>query len=245
MKTTVLVCEDEPLARETLRDFIAAHGQLQLVGEASDGRQALQMANALAPALVFMDIQMPEMNGLDVVRQLQAQPAIVFTTAYDQHAVTAFELNAVDYLLKPFSQQRFEQSVARVLAEGAAPREQALAALQAPAAAGAPLERILVRDRGRIFPLAVAEIEYLKSDSKYTLLAARGQHFYVRVPLQELEPRLNPERFLRVHRSAIVNLDFVESMKPDEQSQLDIHMRDGTQLLANREASKRLRDSAL
>lgn len=244
MKTTVLVCEDEPLARETLRDFIAAHPQLQLVGEAGDGRQALQMADALAPALVFMDIQMPEMNGLDVVRQLQVQPAIVFTTAYDQHAVTAFELNAVDYLLKPFSQQRFDQSVARVLAEGAAPREQALAALQSPAVAE-PLQRILVRDRGRIFPLAVAEIEYLKSDSKYTLVAARGQHYFVRVALQDLEPRLNPERFLRVHRNAIVNLDFVESMKPDEQSQLDIHMRDGTQLLANREASKRLRDSAL
>lgn len=244
MKTTVLVCEDEPLARETLREFIASHDRLQLVGEATDGRQALQMANALAPALVFMDIQMPELSGLDVVRQLQQRPAIVFTTAFDQHAVTAFELNAVDYLLKPFSQARFEQSVARVLAEGAASREQALAALQPPAAAEA-LQRILVRDRGRIFPLAVAEIEYLKSDSKYTLLAARGQHFFVRVSLQDLEPRLNPERFLRVHRNAIVNLDFVDSMKPDDQSQLDIHMRDGTRLLANREASKRLRDGAL
>ncbi len=244
----VLICEDEPLARETLRDFIGLRPELQLVGEAGDGRQALQMANALAPELVFMDIQMPDMTGLDVVRRLQHRPAIVFTTAYDQHAVTAFELNAADYLLKPFSQDRFDQSVNRVLAVAAlqAPDEHdgLAAALAAPGAA-LPLERILVRDRGRIFPLTVAEIEYLKSDSKYTLLAARGQHYFVRVPLNDMAPRLNPERFLRVHRNAIVNLDFVESMKPDEQSQLEIHMRDGTRLLANREASRLLRDRAL
>jgi two-component system LytT family response regulator len=249
MKKTVLICEDEPLARDTLRDFIAERPELLLVGEAGNGRQALQMIRALAPDLVFMDIQMPELTGLEVVRQLQVLPAIVFTTAYDQHAVTAFELNAVDYLLKPFSQERFDRSVQRVLEEDAAPREATEAALtqRAAAAPGAAdaMTRVLVRDRGRIFPLAVAEIEYLKSDSKYTLLAARGQNFFVRVPLHEMEPRLNPERFLRVHRNAIVNLDFVDSMKPDEQSQLEILMRDGTRLLANREASKRLRDMSI
>jgi two-component system LytT family response regulator len=243
----VVVCDDEPLAREALRDLVAADDRLLLVGEAADGAQALKLLRALKPGLVFMDIQMPELTGLEVVRQLQGLqpwPAIVFTTAYDQHAVTAFELHAVDYLLKPFSGERFGAAVERVLGAGAVPPSaQAEQALAAPA--DAPLERVLVRDRGQIFPIAVAEIEYLKSDSKYTAIAARGSQFYVRVPLAELEPRLPRARFLRVHRNAIVNLDFVVSMKPDEQSQLELLMKDGSTLLANRDASKALRDASI
>ncbi len=244
MPKTVLICEDEPLARETLRDFISARDELVLVGEAADGAQALKMIRAIKPDIVFMDIQMPELTGLQVVKQLTQLPAIIFTTAYDQHAVTAFELNAVDYLLKPFSQERFDAAVQRVLEEPTTPRsatEQALA--QGDSAE--PLVRILVRDRGQIFPLALTEIEYLKSDSKYTMVAARGSTFYVRLALSELEPRLDGKRFMRVHRNAIVNLDFVVSMKPDEQSQLEIHMRDGSKLLANRDASKLLRDMSI
>jgi two-component system, LytTR family, response regulator len=244
MPKTVLICEDEPLARETLRDFIGTREELVLVGEASDGAQALKMIRAINPDIVFMDIQMPELTGLQVVKQLAQLPAIIFTTAYDQHAVIAFELNAVDYLLKPFSLERFDAAVQRVLEEPAAPRaaaEQALAAGDA----NEPLTRVLVRDRGQIFPIALTEIEYLKSDSKYTMVAARGSTFYVRLPLSELEPRLDAKRFLRVHRNAIVNLDFVVSMKPDEQSQLEIHMRDGSKLLANRDASKLLRDMSI
>jgi two-component system, LytTR family, response regulator len=246
----VVLCDDEPLAREALRDLIAADDRLLLVGEAADGAQALKLLRALKPRLVFMDIQMPELTGLEVVRQLAGTtpwPAIVFTTAYDQHAVTAFELHAVDYLLKPFSGERFAAAVERVLAPGAAaPAGQAAQAEQALSArSDAPLERVLVRDRGQIFPIPVAQIEYLKSDSKYTAIAARGSQFYVRVPLAELEPRLPPGRFLRVHRNAIVNLDFVVSMKPDEQSQLELKMTDGSTLLANRDASKALRDASI
>jgi two-component system, LytTR family, response regulator len=243
----VLICEDEPLARETLRDFIAARPELALIGEASDGKQALKLVRALKPDVVFMDIQMPELTGLEVLRQLAGHepwPAIIFTTAYDQHAVTAFELNAMDYLLKPFSPERFDAAVQRVLEETAVSAAVATQALSNPKNTE-PLQRILVRDRGQIFPLSVDEIQYLKSDSKYTLIAARGSNFYVRITLAELEPRLPTQRFLRVHRSAIVNLDFVESMKPDEQSQLEILMRDGSKLLANREASKVLRDQSI
>ena len=253
MTLPVLICEDEPLARDTLRDFIAARPELQLVGEAADGVQALKMIRAGSPQLIFMDIQMPELTGLEVVRQLAGLTpwsAIVFITAYDQHAVTAFELNAVDYLLKPFSSERFDAAVQRVLEEPAATRSSTVDALglattAATATPPAPLQRILVRDRGQIFTLPTVEIEYLKSDSKYTLIAARGSSYFVRLPLAEIEPRLDPARFMRVHRNAIVNLDFVQSMKPDEQSQLEILMRDGSKLLANRDASKLLRDQAI
>jgi two-component system, LytTR family, response regulator len=249
MKHRVLICEDESLARDTLRDFVAARPELVLVGEAHDGLQALNLVRSLAPQLVFMDIQMPEMTGLEVVRQLvglSPWPALVFTTAFDQHAVTAFELHAVDYLLKPFTQGRFDAAVQRVLDGAAVPRTAAEEALAFPVGGGAAaLQRILVRDRGQIFPLPVAEIEYLKADSKYTLIQARGSSYYVRVPLGDLEARLPGAQFLRIHRNAIVNLDFVQSMKPDEQAQLEILMRDGSKLLANREASRRLRDASL
>lgn len=247
---TAVICEDEPLARETLRDFIARQHGLVLVGEASNGREALRLVQALQPGLVFMDIQMPEMTGLEVVRALgDAVPLLIFTTAYDQHAVTAFELHALDYLLKPFTEARFAAAVQRALALQAPAEERQAAALGALAGAeggaAAPLSRILVRDRGRIFPLAVNEIEHLRSDSKYTQITAQGQSYLVRMALTELEARLDAQRFLRVHRNAIVNLDFVVSMKADEQSQLQIFMSDGTELMANREASKRLRDQAI
>jgi two-component system LytT family response regulator len=233
-----------------LRDAIGAHPRLRLVGEAADGASALAQIDRTRPDVVFMDIQMPELTGLEVLRRLACQPEIVFTTAYDQYAVAAFELNAVDYLLKPFTRARFDAAVARLLESPAAPREvlgQALAQA-AQAAAGvatARLERILVRDRGRIFPLSVNDIEYLKADAKYTAIAARGQTFLVRIGISEFESRLDPARFIRVHRSAMVNLDFVESMRSDDQSQLRIDMRDGASLTASREASKVLREMAI
>ena len=242
---TVFFAEDEPLARDVLRDAIYAHPALRLVGEAADGASALQRITELRPEVVFMDIQMPEMSGLDVLRRLDYLPRIVFTTAYDGHAVTAFELHALDYLLKPFTRERFGAAVARVL-DSAAPGPAALdAALARADGAPARLERILVRDRGRIFPLSTGEIEYMKADSKYTVIVARGQHFLVRIGISELEAQLDPQRFIRIHRSALVNLDFVDSMRADEQSQLQILMRDGTSLGANREASKLLRDMSI
>jgi two-component system LytT family response regulator len=243
---TVFIAEDEPLARDVLRDAIYAHDGLRLVGEAADGASALAQINAIRPDVVFMDIQMPEMTGLEVLRRLECAPAIVFTTAYDQYAVTAFELNAVDYLLKPFTRARFQAAVARLLESPAPPREIVDHALaQAVQHAPGKLERILVRDRGRIFPLSLNEIAYLKADSKYTAIAARDQTFLVRIGISELEAQLDPARFIRVHRSALVNLDFVDSMKADDQSQLIIQMRDGTTLTASREASKVLREMAI
>ncbi|SFD33732.1 LytR/AlgR family response regulator transcription factor [Massilia yuzhufengensis] len=242
---TAFFAEDEPLARDVLRDAIYAHPSLRLVGEAADGASALERIERLRPEVVFMDIQMPEMTGLEVLRRLDYLPQIVFTTAYDQYAVTAFELNAVDYLLKPFTQARFAAAVGRLLEGPIHERDTLGLALAAATNAPARLERILVRDRGRIFPLAVGEIEYMKSDSKYTVITARGQNFLVRIGISELEAQLDPARFVRIHRSTLVNLDFVESMRADEQSQLQIHMRDGTVLGANRDASKLLRDMAI
>jgi two-component system LytT family response regulator len=251
-KKTVLIAEDEPLARETLRDWIAEQPMLALVGEAFDGASALEQINRIKPDVVFMDIQMPEMTGLEVLRRLEHLPEIVFTTAFDQYAVTAFELNAVDYLLKPFSRARFDAAVERLMEPGDADDAGAVNGGEARAALDMAanrevtrLERILVRDRGRIFPLAAGEIEYLKADAKYTAIVARGKTFLVRIGISELEARLDPSRFVRIHRSALVNLDFVESMQADDQSQLQLHMKDGSVLVASRDGSKMLRDMSI
>lgn len=242
---TAFIAEDEPLAREILRDAVTNRPELRLIGEAADGAVALAQINALQPDVVFMDIQMPEMTGLEVLRRLSHLPEIVFTTAYDQYAVTAFELHAVDYLLKPFTRERFDAAVDRLL-ETAPPlpvMEQALQ--QASLRDASRLERILVRDRGHIFPVQSKDIAYLKADAKYTAIIVGDKTHLVRLSISELETRLDPARFIRIHRSLVVNLDFVEAMKADEQSQLRLHMRDGSVLQANREASKMLREMAI
>jgi two-component system LytT family response regulator len=249
MNTKVLIAEDEPLAAEALADWVRQLPQLELVAVCHDGLAALAQIRALNPGLVLMDIQMPGLTGLQVLRALadedplSIKPAVIFTTAYDEHALTAFELHAVDYLLKPFAHERFVEAVEHALPSSAASLAGAADALQQ--SAGEPLTRVLVRDQGKIFPLQVEQIEYLRSDNKYTALASRGRSFLVRLPIASFEQRLDPGRFLKLQRGCIVNLDFVDSMTPDDNSQLVVQMRDGTRITASREASKKLREQSI
>ena len=250
-----LICEDEPLAAEGLAAWIATLPELELVGVRDDGPGALAGIRALAPDLVFMDIQMPGMSGFEVLRALAGdrpprEPAVVFTTAHDDHAVEAFELHAVDYLLKPFSRERFDDAVRHAL-QGSGHAERSLPALQAAeasaAADGLPerLTRVLVREHGRIVPLLVDQVEYLRSDTKYTALVSRGRSHLVRLPITALEKRLDPARFLKINRGCIVNLDFVVDMVTTDNAHLDVHLRDGTRVTASREVSRQLRADAL
>jgi two-component system, LytTR family, response regulator len=246
-----LIAEDEPLAREGLAEWVRQMPQLELVAACPDGAAALAAIRELQPALVLMDIQMPGMTGLQVLRALaverpQPAPAVIFTTAYNEHALTAFELHAVDYLLKPFAHERFVEAVEHALAAGPG-SEQALPALEAAEQAGdhTPLSRVLVRDQGKIFPLHIDAIEHLRSDTKYTAITSKGKSYLVRVPITSFEKRLDASRFLKVNRSCIVNLDFVEAMTPDESSQFVVQMRDGTRVTASREVSKQLRADSI
>lgn len=245
--TTALIADDEPHLVQYLKAQLAqAWPELQVVRTAANGVEAAEAIAELEPDLAFLDIQMPGLTGLQVVQALQHDahlPRIIFTTAYDQHALTAFELHAVDYLLKPFSRERFDEAVAHALREAAPSVADVAQALGAPA--DAPLTRLLVRDQGKIFPLQVDAIECLRSDNKYTAIASKGRSFLVRLPIADFETRLDPARFLRVQRGCIVNLDFVESMTPDENSQLVVQLRDGTRITANREVSKMLREQSL
>ena len=282
-----LVVEDEPLARAHLVELLAEVPWIVVAGEAADGVAAVAAIDALGPDLVFLDVQLPECTGLEVLERIAHRPAVVFTTAYDRHAVAAFELGALDYLLKPFGRDRLGAALARVRravsarddaavatadavrpAERSAParaeltdanpadvepgdivpadappvRERARAALGAP---GAPLERVFVRDRGRLVPLLMREVERLDAEDDYVALVARGRRFLVELPLGEFELRLDPARFLRIHRAHIVNLDFVAQLVPYDGSRLQVEMRDGTKLMASRTRSRELRNLAV
>ncbi len=246
-----LIAEDEPLAREGLVEWVHSMPQLSLVDAVGDGVRALAAIETHQPELVLMDIQMPGLTGLQVLRALAGEPerrlpAVIFTTAFDEHALTAFELHAVDYLLKPFSRERFEEAVQHVLAQQGSDGADPLRALEAATSDSVePLQRLLVRDMGRIVPLHVDRIEHLRSDTKYTAIVTGGKTYLVRLPITHFGQRLDPQRFLKVNRSCIVNLDFVDSMTPDDSSQLVVQLRDGSRFTASREVSKELRAQSL
>lgn len=245
-----LIAEDEVLAREGLADWVRECPELQLLAAVGDGETALAQIRALQPELVLMDIQMPGLTGLQVLRALaqdgDALPAVIFTTAYDEHALAAFELHAIDYLLKPFAKERFREAVLHARQRALARAELPLDALeQAAAAPSTPLTRLLVRDMGRIIPLQVERIEYLRADTKYTAIVSEGRTYLVRLPITHFAQRLDPGRFLKVNRSCIVNLDQVEAMTPDESSQLVVQLKDGSRFTASREVSKQLRADSL
>ena len=247
MTIRALVVEDEPLARQTVRDFLAGEDWLELVGEAADGCTAVRLIDELRPDLVFMDVQMPGLTGLQVLERARHDPAVIFTTAHDAYAVPAFELEALDYLLKPFGRERFRRALERVRrqvlgaearASDAPPvRERLAAAL----GARVPLARLFVRDRGRVVPLRAADITRLEADDDYVSVHAGGKSYLVHLTLNEFAAKLDPARFRRVHRSHVVNLDHVLTIEPFDRRLL-LRMRDGAEILASRSGSQLLRD---
>lgn len=248
MKRTVIIVEDEPLARKTLREMLAETDWLEVIGEAADGLTAVELINDENPDLVFLDINLPELSGLEVLKRLTREPAVIFTTAHDRHAIAAFELAALDYLLKPFGRARLQLALARAK-EAFEKKEKSPAVAEARVAlgapAGAPVDRILIRDGGRIVPVAVREIERIEADGDYAAVRTRGKTLLVNLPLGDFELKLDAAHFVRVHRSHIVNLDFVDAIEPFDNSQFLVRMKDGTKITASRTASKRLRDGAL
>ena len=254
-KIRALIVEDEPLARRTLREIIADVPWLECVGEAETGPRAVKMIDSLTPDLVFLDIEMPELNGLQVLDRISHEPAVIFTTAYDRYAVSAFELEALDYLLKPFGRERclaaLERARRALPANGRGGRGEVGAApplverARSVMAESGPLTRLFVRDRDRIVPIAATEIERLEAADDYVEVHTRSRSYLVYLTLNDFERRLDPERFIRVHRAHIVNLDFVKQLVPFDGSRMQVEMRDGAKILASRTRSKELRQLAV
>jgi two-component system LytT family response regulator len=244
-----LVVDDEPLARRKLRDLIGEVDWLEHVGEAADGDSAVALAAKLRADVVFLDIQMPGLSGIEVAGQLIAlpkPPVVVFTTAHDRHAVAAFELGAVDYLLKPFGKERFRKALERV--RKSAGSQQNRAALEratdvvARAQAGLPLDRIFVRERQAIVPVKLADISHVEAQDDYVMLHANGRRHLVSLGIAELERRLPQPPFLRVHRSHIVNLDHVERIVQAESARLEVRLMTGAIIPVSRARSQAVRD---
>jgi len=257
----VLVVDDEPLARMRVEDLLRHEPNVDIVGTAENGAQAVDAIRALHPDLVFLDVQMPAKTGLDVVREIgaAAMPATIFVTAFDQYALHAFDVAAVDYLVKPFDDERFEEAFRRarrrLSLEGIDRlRGELLAVLQgtgAPAAAPATpaatpdvappnaparpyLERIAVEVRGKVRPVPVAEIDFITASGPYAELHVGDRRHLIREAMQTLEERLDPDRFMRVHRSVIVRLDLVETLHRGAGGDYELHLKGGGRLKVSR-----------
>jgi two-component system, LytTR family, response regulator len=239
---TALIVDDEPLARHKLRELLEDVDWLTCVGEAGDGESAVRAIDAQRPDLVFLDVEMPGFSGLQVLERCQHRPAVVFTTAFDRYAVAAFELEALDYLLKPFGRERLLAALRRARqALGCGEADTAERARRAIKGEAEPLARIFVRDRGRIVPVSLADVQRLEAQDDYVEVVAGGRRHLVHLSMNDFERRLDPARFVRVHRAHIVNLDYVAAFHPLADSRLEVEMRDGTRIVASRERSKALR----
>lgn len=235
----VVLIEDEPHARQSLREYAAGVEWLAVVGEAGDGAEAVRLIDATEPDLAFLDVCLPELSGLEVIQRIRLLPEIVFTTAYDRYALAAFEVGALDYLLKPFGRQRFETALERVrrrLAQSSVP-----AVERARAAFGSPVSRLFARTRDGIVPIPVQSIRHIKASGDYVEVHCEAGRHLLHMSMAELASRLDPEHFRQVHRSHVVNLEAVERMRPFDDRRLLIELKDGTKILASRSASELLR----
>lgn len=246
----VLLVDDEPLVRRGLRAFLAGEPDVAVVGEARDGNEAVDRIRSLRPDIVFLDVQMPERDGFAVLAALapEERPWVVFVTAYDAYAVRAFDVHAVDYLVKPFDEERFRVALGRVRARHVAARDAAsagapppaadldalLRALRAAPAGGQHLERLLVKERDRTAVVPVDEVDWFEAADNYVRLHTRAGTPLVRETIKMLDASLDPRRFARVHRSAIVRLAQVRALEPLFHGEMAVVLRDGTRLTLGR-----------
>jgi two-component system, LytTR family, response regulator len=214
---TVLV-DDEQLARQVLREFIAAHADLEIVAECTNGFEAVKAVTDQKPDLLFLDVQMPKLDGFEVLELIGSETAVVFVTAYDNYAIKAFEVHAVDYLLKPFSAGRFDAALSRAkqrLSGGAPQKAPAAADLAASARPPAQyLDRVAVREGSQVSIIPVSKLDYAEAQDDYVALVSAGKKHLKQQTISNLETSLDPTRFLRVHRSYIVNLERVSKVEP-------------------------------
>jgi len=247
-RVSAFIADDEPLARAGLRHALAREGWLQVVGEAGDGEAALAAVQGLRPELLFLDVQMPGLSGTAVLQRLlqggEPLPLVVFTTAYAEHAVTAFELGAIDYLLKPFGPERLGASLASVRASLGEPCPPLLERWALAHSSG-PLTRLFVRRGALVVALRVAELTHIEAEDDYLRLhraaGADGGSDLLRLPLSRLEERLDPTRFVRIHRGCIVNLDHLARFRRLPTGALQAELKDATTLPVSRARAKEIR----
>jgi two-component system, LytTR family, response regulator len=236
-----LIVDDEELARQVLRELVAAHPEIHIAAECANGFEAVKAVSEHKPDLMFLDVQMPKLSGFDVLELMESDIAVIFVTAYDQYAMKAFEVHAVDYLLKPIGRERFEAALERAkqrIGERMPPAEQLAAAARPPQHY---LERLVVRDGTRVTLIPVAKLDYVEAQDDYVSLASHGVKHLKQQTIASVEAGLDPARFVRIHRSYIVNFERVVRIEPyGKDSRLAI-LGDGTRLPVSRTGYARLK----
>jgi two-component system LytT family response regulator len=248
-----LIVDDEQMARASIRVLLGSDPEIELVGECASGVDAVSAIAARSPDLVFLDVQMPRMNGFEVLEAVgENRPfVVVFVTAYDTYAIEAFDVQALDYVLKPFDDRRFHRAVERAKDRIRHARLDHLATELVHAVSGTgpvekqpapePLERIAIRDGGRTVFVPLAEIDWIEAADYYVQLHVGKKSYLLREPMRDLEARLDPKRFMRIHRSAIVAIDRVTELRPSAHGDHCVRLRDGTDLKLSRARRGRLR----
>ena len=237
-----VILDDEDLARAVIREHLAAYPDIDLVGECANGFEAVKAVSELDPDLLFLDIQMPKLNGFEVLELLGRDVAVIFVTAYDEYALRAFEVHAVDYLLKPFSAERFYEALQRA-------RERIRKKVRSPVAKlvgevraqHRPLERILIRDGSKVHVLPVEKIDYIEAQDDYVCLKSGGKEYLKQETLGELESALDPARFIRIHRSYLMNIERLARLELYAKDSRVAILNDGTRLLVSRSGYSRLK----
>jgi two-component system, LytTR family, response regulator len=245
----VVIVDDEPLGRTLIREMLRGDPEIEVVGECSNGSEAIKSIGYLHPDLVFLDVQMPEIDGFEVLAALVAArlPMIVFVTAYDQYAVRAFEVHAVDYLLKPFDRERFLRSLQRAKAQLRLERrsdvsERILALLEEQKAKTKYLERVVIKANGRVYFLKTCEIDWIEAAGNYVSLHVKKESYLLRETIGGMESQLDPAKFPRIHRSQIVNFDRIRELRPWSHGEYHVILHDGTQLTLSRTYRDRLHE---
>jgi two-component system, LytTR family, response regulator len=258
-KIKVLIVDDEPLARDKIRGMLKGKEDIEIVGEAGNGKEAVAAIRKHEPDLLFLDVQMPEMDGFGVLQTIGPNllPMVVFVTAYDRYALQAFEVYALDYLLKPFDRERFDKALARARSqldqEKRQDLTQGLQALMdeltrirqgAPSAKPGPkyLERLAIKASGRIFFLRTQEIDHIESEGNYVRVHAGKESHLIREAMSVLETQLDPKKFLRIHRCTIVNVDRIQELQPWFHGEYRVILRNGVQLTLSRSYREKLRE---
>jgi two-component system LytT family response regulator len=240
-KPVVLIADDEPPARRALRGHLAASDWVGEVHDAGDGRSAVRAVDALRPDVLFLDIVMPGMSGLEVLQRITHRPYVVFTTAFERYAVTAFEIGALDFLLKPFGRERVLAVVERARSAIDLGIPPVVARAREALNGSGPIARVFVRERGNVVAVSLEDVERLEACDDYVALHVGGRQQLLHTRLQDLEARLDPRRFVRIHRSHVINLDYLVSIEPREGSRLTAVLKSGARVVASRSGVARLK----
>ena len=241
-KLRAVIVDDEDLARAILREYLAAHADIEIAGECSNGFDAVKVVAECRPDLLFLDIQMPKLNGFEVLELIGPGPAVIFATAYDQYALRAFEIHAVDYLLKPFTAERLGQALERARERAMqADREPITELVQDVRKHNKPLERILIRDGSRVHVIPAEKVDYIEAQDDYICVKSGGKEHLKQETLANLEDLLDPARFIRIHRSYILNIERLAKLELYAKDSRVAILQDGSRLPVSRSGYARLK----